>query len=493
VDEVIALIKKAPSPVEAKVGLMSRAWGSDLVTNLIGKNPVAQFRPEGLAENFGLKPEGYFLSDAQAQAILELRLQRLTGLEQDKIRDEYREVIEVIRDLLDILAKPARVTRIIGDELAALKEAFADKRRSEIVTVAEDISIEDLIAPQDMVVTFSHGGYVKSQPLADYRAQRRGGRGKAATAMKEDDFIERLFVAHSHDYLLCFSDRGQLYWLKVYEVPAGSRTARGKPIVNMFPLAEGEKITAVVAVKEFDENHYVFMATAQGTVKKTSLAEFSRPRPSGIIAVGLDEGDYLIGAALTDGKYDVMLFSSGGKAVRFEEGEVRPMGRQAGGVRGMKLGEEQNVVCMLAAKVDENADSAKSVLTATENGFGKRTAIAEYPRHGRGGQGVIAIQASERNGAVIGAVLVDDNDEVMLISTGGVLIRTSVAQIREMGRSTQGVTLISLDEGERLAGLERIEERDLSNGNGGNGSHGENGETPHDEPPPSGEPPPTVH
>jgi DNA gyrase subunit A len=495
VDEVIALIKKAPSPVEAKVGLMSRAWGSDLVTNLIGKNPVAQFRPEGLAENFGLKPEGYFLSDAQAQAILELRLQRLTGLEQDKIRDEYREVIEVIRDLLDILAKPARVTRIIGEELAALKEAFADKRRSEIVTVAEDISIEDLIAPQDMVVTFSHGGYVKSQPLADYRAQRRGGRGKAATAMKEDDFIERLFVAHSHDYLLCFSDRGQLYWLKVYEVPAGSRTARGKPIVNMFPLAEGEKITAVVAVKEFDENHYVFMATAQGTVKKTSLAEFSRPRPSGIIAVGLDEGDYLIGAALTDGKYDVMLFSSGGKAVRFEEGEVRPMGRQAGGVRGMKLGEEQSVVCMLAAKVDENADSAKSVLTATENGFGKRTAIAEYPRHGRGGQGVIAIQASERNGAVIGAVLVDDNDEVMLISTGGVLIRTSVAQIREMGRSTQGVTLISLDEGERLAGLERIEERDLSNGNGngGNGSHGENGETPPDEAPPSGEPPPTVH
>jgi DNA gyrase subunit A len=448
-----------------------------------------------LAENFGLKPEGYFLSDAQAQAILELRLQRLTGLEQDKIRDEYREVIEVIRDLLDILAKPARVTRIIGDELAALKEAFADKRRSEIVTVAEDISIEDLIAPQDMVVTFSHGGYVKSQPLADYRAQRRGGRGKAATAMKEDDFIERLFVAHSHDYLLCFSSRGQMYWLKVYEVPAGSRASKGKPIVNMFPLAEGEKITAVVAVKEFDENHYVFMATAQGTVKKTSLAEFSRPRPSGIIAVGLDEGDYLIGAALTDGKYDVMLFSSGGKAVRFEEGEVRPMGRQAGGVRGMKLGEEQNVVCMLAAKVDENADSAKSVLTATENGFGKRTAIAEYPRHGRGGQGVIAIQASERNGAVIGAVLVDDNDEVMLISTGGVLIRTSVAQIREMGRSTQGVTLISLDEGERLAGLERIEERDLSNGNGngGNGSHGENGETPHDEPPPSGEPPPTVH
>jgi DNA gyrase subunit A len=496
VDEVIALIKKAPAPAEAKVELMSRGWESAFVRELVGRGPAGQYRPEGLSETFGLKPEGYFLSDAQAQAILELRLQRLTGLEQDKIRDEYREVIEVIRDLLDILAKPSRVTKIIGDELAAVKEAFGDKRRSEIVTVAEDISIEDLIAPQDMVVTFSHGGYVKSQPLTEYKAQRRGGRGKTATAMKEDDFIERLFVAHSHDYLLCFSNRGQLYWLKVYEVPAGSRTARGKPIVNMFPLAEGEKITAVVPVKEFDENHYVFMATAQGTVKKTSLTEFSRPRPSGIIAVGLDEGDYLIGAALTDGKYDVMLFSSEGKAVRFEEGEVRPMGRQAGGVRGMKLGDGQSVVCMLAAKGDETASAPKSVLTATENGFGKRTAIAEYPRHGRGGQGVIAIQASERNGAVIGAVLVDDNDEVMLISTGGVLIRTSVAQIREMGRSTQGVTLISLDEGEKLAGVERIEERDLGNGNGGNGgngSHGEGGDAPHDEPPPSGEPPPTVH
>jgi DNA gyrase subunit A len=399
-------------------------------------------------------------------------------------------VIEVIRDLLDILAKPSRVTQIIADELKGLKEAFGDKRRSEIVTVAEDISIEDLIAPQDMVVTFSHGGYVKSQPLTEYKAQRRGGRGKTATAMKEDDFIERLFIAHSHDYLLCFSDRGQLYWLKVYEVPAGSRTARGKPIVNMFPLAEGEKITAVVPVKEFDENHYVFMATAQGTVKKTSLAEFSRPRPSGIIAVGLDEGDYLIGAALTDGKYDVMLLSSEGKAVRFEESEVRPMGRQAGGVRGMRLADKQRVVCMLAAN-----DESKSVLTATEHGFGKRTPIADYPRHGRGGQGVIAIQTSERNGSLVGAVLVDDNDEVMLISTGGVLIRTSVAQIREQGRSTQGVTLISLDQGEKLAGLERIEERDLGNGNGngGNGGHADNGETPTDEPPSPGEPPPTVH
>jgi DNA gyrase subunit A len=486
VDEVVELIKKAPSPAEAKRVIMERAWASELVENLIGKGPVAQYRPEGLPQELGLKPDGYHLSDEQAQAIIDLQLRRLTGLEKDKIREEYREVIAAITELLDILAKPARITKIIEDELRKLKEAFADKRKSEIVTVAEDISIEDLIAPQDMVVTFSHGGYVKSQPLADYRAQRRGGRGRTATAMKEDDFIERLFVAHSHDYLLCFSNRGRLYWLKVYEVPAGSRASRGKPIVNMFPLEENEKITAVVPVKEFDENHYVFMATAHGTVKKTPLAEFSRPRPSGIIAVGLEDGDYLVGAALTDGKYDVMLFSSEGKSVRFEEGDVRPMGRQATGVRGMRLGEGQRVVCMLAAK-----DDSRSVLTATANGYGKRTAIADYPRHGRGGQGVIAIQVSERNGALIGAVLVDEHDEVMLISTGGVLIRTAVSQIREMGRSTQGVTLISLDAGEKLAGMERIEERDLGNGNGGNGESG-NGDGGEQMPPPEALPP-TVH
>jgi DNA gyrase subunit A len=481
VDAVIELIKKAPNPAEAKRALMARPWPSELVSNLIGKTQAAQFRPEGLNEVYGLKDDGYHLSEEQAQAIIDLQLRRLTGLEQEKIRAEYREVIATIADLLDILAKPTRITALIDGELRKLKEDFADKRRSEIVTVAEDISIEDLIAPQDMVVTFSHGGYVKSQPLADYRAQRRGGRGKMATTMKEDDFIERLFVAHSHDHLLCFSNRGRLYWLKVYEVPAGSRSSRGKPIVNMFPLEEGEKITAVVPVKEFDENHYVFMATAKGTVKKTPLAEFSRPRPSGIIAVGLGEGDYLVGAALTDGKYDAMLFSSDGKAVRFQEGDVRPMGRQATGVRGMRLAEAQRVVCMLAAK-----DESRSVLTATANGYGKRTPIGDYPRHGRGGQGVIAIQTSERNGAVIGAVLVEDSDEVMLISTGGVLIRTAVAQIREMGRSTQGVTLISLGEGERLAGMERIEERDLGDGNGGDGDA-------HEDLPPVEPAPPTVH
>jgi DNA gyrase subunit A len=489
VDEVIELIKKAPSPADAKRGLMQRPWPSELVKAMVGDKAAGQFRPEGLNEAFGLKEDGYHLSDEQAQAILELRLQRLTGLEQDKIRDEYREVMATIADLLDILAKPVRITKLIADELASMKEVFGDKRRSEIVTVAEDISIEDLIAPQDMVVTFSHGGYVKSQPLTEYKAQRRGGRGRMATAIKEDDFIERLFVAHSHDVLLCFSNRGRLYWLKVYEVPVGSRSSRGKPIVNMFPLEEGEKITAVVAVKEFDENHFVFMATAKGTVKKTPLDEFSRPRPSGIIAVGLEEGDYLVGCVLTDGSYNVMLFSSDGKAVRFEEGDVRPMGRQATGVRGMRLGDGQRVVCMLAAK-----DESKGVLTATQNGFGKRTPIGEYPRHGRGGQGVIAIQSSERNGALVGAVLVDDNDEVMLISTGGVLIRTAVAQIREQGRSTQGVTLIALGEGEKLAGLERIEERELeatgdNGGNAGNGGNGNGGEPHADE---GGEPGPDL-
>src|SRR5690349_6885262 len=405
VDEVVELIKRSPNPAEAKRGLMTRPWPSQLVRDMLGPTSAAQFRPAGLAEEFGLKEDGYHLSDEQAQAIIDLQLRRLTGLEKDKIRDEYREVIATIADLIDILAKPARITKIIVEELGSLKENFADKRKSEIVTVAEDISIEDLIAPQDMVVTFSHGGYVKSQPLTEYKAQRRGGRGRMATTMKEDDFIERLFVAHSHDYLLCFSNRGKGYWLKVFEVPAGSRTSRGKPIVNMFPLESGEKITAVVPVKEFDQDHYVFMATSQGTVKKTPLDEFSRPRPSGIIAVGLDEGDYLVGAALTDGKYDVMLFSSEGKAVRFEESDVRPMGRQATGVRGMRLGEGQRVVCMLAAN-----NESKGVLTATENGFGKRTALGEYPRHGRGGQGVISIQTSERNGNVVGAVLVEEHD-----------------------------------------------------------------------------------
>ncbi len=472
VDDVIELIKKAPSPAEAKRGLMAKAWPSQMVRDMLNRAAADSFRPEGLAPEYGLKPEGYILSDDQAQAILELRLQRLTGLEQDKIVAEYREVMETIADLLDMLARPERITAVIGGELKQIREQFGDARRSVIEVNTEDISLEDLIAPQDMVVTFSHGGYVKSQPLADYSAQRRGGRGKQAAATKEDDFIDRLFIAHTHDYLMCFSNRGRLYWLKVYEVPQGTRTSRGKPIVNVFPLQEGEKITAVLTVKEFDEQHYVFMATSQGTVKKTPLSEFSRPRSAGIIAVGLDGDDFLIGAALTDGNYDVMLFSDGGKAVRFEEADVRPMGRGATGVRGMRLAADgsQHVVCMLVAK-----DEQQTVLTATENGFGKRTPIAEYTRHGRGTQGMLAIQASERNGNLVGAILVEDADEVMLISTGGVLIRTKVSQIREQGRTTQGVTLIALGEGEKLAGLERVVERDEDVA-GGNGT--EAGEAP---------------
>ena len=455
VDEIIALIKAAPTPPEAKRELMARTWRSTLVEEMLARANAQASRPDGLLPEFGMSGQGYRLSDAQAQAILELRLQRLTGLEQDKIVSEYREVMEQIADLLDILANPARITRIIADELQAIREQFGDVRRSEIVVNAEDLCLEDLITPTDVVVTLSHGGYFKRQVLADYRAQRRGGRGRQATAMKEDDFVDRLFVANTHDYILCFSNRGRVYWLKVYEVPEGSSTSRGKPIVNLFPLAEGEKITAVLPVKEFDEGHYVFMATMGGTVKKTPLSAFANPRKAGIIAVDLDEGDHLIGVAITDGEYDVMLFSDAGKAVRFAEEDVRPMGREARGVRGMMLEPAQSVISMLVAKGEE-----QSVLTATENGFGKRTAIAEYTRHGRGTKGMIAIQTSDRNGRLIGAVLVSDTDELMLISTGGVLIRTLVQDIREMGRSTQGVTLINLDDGTKLAGMEKIIETD---------------------------------
>jgi DNA gyrase subunit A len=463
VDEIIALIKAAPTPADAKVALMAKRWRSAVVEDMLKRAAADAVRPHGLAPEFGWQesasPRGYNLSDAQAQAILELRLQRLTGLEQEKITTEYKDVMEQIVNLLDILAKPSRVTTIVGDELKSIRDQFGDKRRSEIVAHGVDLSIEDLIAPEDMVVTLSHGGYMKSQPVAEYRAQRRGGRGKQAAGTKEDDFIDHLFIANTHDHILCFSNRGRVYWLKVYNVPQGSRTSRGKPIVNLVPLLEHEKITAILPVKEFADDRFVFMATAQGTVKKTPLSEFSRPRPSGIIAVDLDDGDFLVGAALTDGKHDVMLFSSGGKAVRFEESDVRPMGRGAHGVRGMLLDKGQRVISMLVAE-----DEQQSVLTATENGFGKRTPIVEYTRHGRGTKGMIAIQQSERNGQVVAAALVRPDDEVMLISTGGVLIRTLVKSIREMSRSTQGVTLINLGEGEKLAGLERVVEREEENG-----------------------------
>ncbi|MBT0961935.1 DNA gyrase subunit A [Denitromonas iodatirespirans] len=455
VDEVIALIKAAPTPADAKEGLMTRIWRSPLVEEMLARAVADReaFRPAGLPAEFGLLDDGYRLSEAQAQAILELRLQRLTGLEQDKIVAEYREVMETIADLLDILARPERVTAIIGEELAAIREQYGDERRSEVVLDTADINIEDLIAPEDMVVTLSHTGYFKRQRLADYRAQRRGGRGKQATAMKDDDFIDRLFVANTHDTIMCFSNRGRAYWLKVYEVPEGTRNSRGKPIVNLFPLFEGEKITAVLPVKAFDEDHFVFMATSRGTVKKTPLSDFSNPRKAGIIAVGLDEDDYLIGVAITDGQCDVMLFSDAGKAVRFAETDVRPMGRTARGVRGMMLESGQQVISMLVAD-----DESWSVLTATVNGYGKRTPISEYTRHGRGTKGMIAIQSSERNGKLVGAVLVKPENEIMLISTGGVLIRTKVEHIREMGRSTQGVTLISLDDGTHLAGIEPVAE-----------------------------------
>jgi len=467
IDEFIAIIKAAPTPPVARQDLMARTWDSSLVREMLdraeGGTPGgrAAYRPDGLTEDFGLQNDGmYRLSDVQAQEILNMRLQRLTGLEQDKIVGEYKDIMSTIADLLDILARPERVTTIIGDELIAIKTEFStnakDTRRAEIEYNATELDTEDLITPMDMVVTLSQSGYIKSQPLSEYRAQKRGGRGKQATAMKENDWVDQLFIANTHDFLLCFSDHGRVYWLKVWEVPQGSRNSRGRPIVNMFPLVDGEKITVVLNVKEFSEDHYVFMATSRGTVKKTPLSDFSNPRKAGIIAVALDDGDYLIGADLTDGEHDVMLFSDSGKAVRFDENDVRPMGRTARGVRGMMLEEGQAVISLLVAE-----DETQSVLTATENGFGKRTSILEYTRHGRGTKGMIAIQTSARNGKVVGAVLVRPSDEIMLITTGGVLVRTRVSEIREMGRATQGVTLINVDENTLLSGVRRVAESDV--------------------------------
>ncbi len=462
IDEFIALIKGAPTPPIAKQELMARPWDSSLVREMLSRaeseNASAggreAYRPDGLNPAFGMQSDGlYRLSDTQAQEILQMRLQRLTGLEQDKIIGEYREVMAQIADLLDILARPERIAAIIVDELTSIKAEFGDARRSKIEMNATELNTEDLITPQEMVVTMSHAGYVKSQPLSEYSAQKRGGRGKQATAMKEDDWIDTLFIANTHDHILCFSNRGRVYSVKVYEVPQGSRNSRGRPIVNIFPLQEGEKITVVLPVKEFSVDKFVFMGTALGTVKKTPLEAFGRVLRKGIIAVGLDDGDYLIGAAITDGQHDVMLFSDSGKAVRFDENDVRPMGREARGVRGMQLEDGQNVIALLVA-----GDERQSVLTATENGFGKRTPIIEYTRHGRGTKGMIAIQTSERNGRVVAATLVDQEAQIMLITNTGVLIRTRVSEIREMGRATQGVTLISLDEGTKLSGLQQVAE-----------------------------------
>jgi len=471
IDEFIRIIRESPTPPVARAELMTRAWDSQLVREMLtrtradgGVVNADDYRPDGLEREFGMGKDGlYRLSETQAQEILQMRLQRLTGLEQDKIVAEYKEVMAIIDDLLDILARPERVSIIIRDELSAIKTEFGltkiGARRSLVEHSSFDLSTEDLITPTDMVVTLSHSGYVKSQPLSEYRSQRRGGRGKQATATKEDDWVDQLFIANTHDYLLCFSNRGRMYWLKVWEVPQGSRGSRGRPIVNMFPLQEGEKVTVVLALtgekRSFPADQYVFMSTSMGTVKKTALDEFSNPRKAGIIAVDLDEGDFLIGAALTDGKHDVMLFSDGGKAVRFDENDVRPMGRQARGVRGMMLDDGQGVIAMLVAE-----DESQSVLTATQNGYGKRTSITEYTRHGRGTKGMIAIQQSERNGKVVAATLVHADDEIMLITDKGVLVRTRVSEIRELGRATQGVTLIGLDEGSQLSGLQRIVEND---------------------------------
>ena len=484
IDEFIETIKTSPTPPVAKAALMAKSWDSSMVREMLARAEEstpggrAAYRPEGLPASYGLQADGlYRLSDDQAQEILQMRLQRLTGLEQDKIIGEYREVMTEIADLLDILSHPERVTAIISGELADLKQEFGQSklgaRRSEVIHNAQELGTEDLITPTDMVVTLSHTGYIKSQPVTEYRAQKRGGRGKQATQTKEDDWVDQLFIANTHDWILCFSDRGRVYWVKVWEVPQGGRASRGKPIVNMFPLQAGEKITVVLPVtgenRSFPADHYIFMATALGIVKKTPLDDFANPRKAGIIAVILDDGDFLIGAALTDGQHDVMLFSDGGKAVRFDEGDVTPHGRQSRGVKGMTLEEGQAVIAMLVAE-----DETQSVLTATENGYGKRTSIVEYTRHGRGTKGMIAIQQSERNGKVVAATLVRANDEIMLITDKGVLVRTRVSEIRELGRATQGVTLIALDNGAKLSGLQRIVENDAPS-DGDDNSAGEPG------------------
>ncbi|MGB0847010.1 MAG: DNA gyrase subunit A [Thiolinea sp.] len=450
IDEIIALIKNAPTPADAKAGLISRGWNPGIVSEMLTRAGADACRPDGLGADFGLRDGKYWLSEAQAQAILELRLHRLTGLEKDKILNEYRELLSRIEDLLDILGDPERLMQVIRDELTETREAFNDERRTEIDPIGEDLNLEDLIADEEVVVTLSHAGYAKAQPLDTYRAQRRGGRGKAATTMKEEDFIEKLFVASTHDTILCFSSRGRMYWLKVYQLPMASRNSRGRPMVNLLPLEEGERINAILPIREYSEGWYVFMATSNGTVKKTPLRDFSRPRTAGIIALDLRDDNFLIDVGLTDGDSEVMLFSSSGKAIRFSEKDVRPMGRTAAGVRGIKLEEGHHVNALIILN-DEG-----EILTATENGYGKRTNREEFSQQGRGGMGVIAIQTSERNGSAVGAAQVADGDEVMLITDGGTLVRTAVDEISVVGRNTQGVTLIRLTAGEKLVQIAPI-------------------------------------
>ncbi|WP_455209254.1 DNA gyrase subunit A [Kaarinaea lacus] len=457
IDPIIALIKAAANPAEAKQGLLDNVWEPGIVVTMLERAGAEASRPDGLGAEFGLGDKGYRLSEAQAQAILDLRLHRLTGLEQEKIIDEYKELLETIRGLREILADPARLMQVIREELVDVKERFGDKRRTEINETHVDLSLEDLISEEDVVVTLSHEGYAKAQPISDYRAQRRGGRGKTATSMKDEDFIDKLFIANTHDTILCFSSFGKVYWKKVFELPQASRAARGKPIVNLLPLDPEERITAVLPIREYAEGQYIFFATANGSVKKTPLKDFSRPRASGIIAIDLRDGDQLVGVDITDAKRDIMLFSSSGKVIRFNENNVRPMGRNASGVRGIKLAADQKVISLIIA----DDESVGCVLTATANGFGKRTLLENYPVHGRGGQGVVSIQVNERNGDVVGAALVGDEDEIMLISDGGTLVRTRVAEISVLGRNTQGVRLIGLSKGEKLVGVEPIvEEQD---------------------------------
>jgi DNA gyrase subunit A len=450
IDEVIALIKAAPSPAEAKRQLVERIWQSGTVEAMLARAGADASRPEGLDADFGLTPDGYRLTETQAQAILDLRLQKLTGLEQDKIIKEFEEILSKIADLLEILSSPDRLMQVIRDELLSIKEQFGDERRSEIVVDQMDLTLEDLITEEDVVVTLSHLGYAKSQPIDAYRAQRRGGRGKTATSTKDEDFVDKLFVANTHDTILCFSSRGKCYWLKVYELPQAGRNARGRPMVNLLPLEEGERINAVLPVREYSEDRFVFMATALGTVKKTPLIDFSRPRSNGIIAVDLRDDDQLIGVDITDGSQSITLFTSAGKAMRFKESDVRAMGRTACGVRGVKLGKGQRVISLI---IGDHGD----VMTVTENGFGKRTPVEQFPIKGRGGMGVISIKTSERNGAQVGAVRVNPEDEIMLITDGGTLVRTRVADVSQMGRDTQGVTMIRLSKEERLIGIEGIE------------------------------------
>ena len=473
IDEIIALIKAAPGPAEARAGLVARAWPPGGVGALLGAAGAELSRIDGMAEGFGLGADGYRLSETQAQAILDLRLHRLTGLEQEKIHGEYRDILQRIGELVLILSSPARLMEVIREELTAIREQFGDARRTEIRQDEADLTREDLITPEDVVVTLSHGGYVKAQPLEMYQAQRRGGRGKSAASMKEEDFIDKLFIANTHDTVLCFSSRGKVYWKKVYELPQASRNARGRPIVNLLPLEEEERITTMLPIREYEEDKFVFMATLHGTVKKTPLVDFSRPRSNGIIALGLADDDRLIGAEITDGSREVVLVSSGGKAVRFHEETVRAMGRTAFGVRGIRLGAGQQAIALLIA------DDRGYVLTATENGYGKRTRMDEYPLHGRGVQGVIAIQTSERNGEVVGAELVYDGDEIMLITAGGTVVRTRVDEVSVLGRNTQGVRLIRLDEGERLVGIDRFESLGDEEDNGdaaGDDTAGETGD-----------------